>query len=84
MTYLYNAIFYGCNLLNFLLICFFAFMQFLKFWDFLSIESLLYIKFFILYNTHDLSFQFYLYSVRDENTFHFEEFEKSFFVFCLL
>jgi hypothetical protein len=35
-------------------------------------------------NTHGLSFHFYLYSVRDENTFYFENFEKSFFIFCLL
>jgi hypothetical protein len=30
-------------------------------------------------NIHGLSFHFYLYNVREENTFHFE---KSFFVFC--
>jgi hypothetical protein len=41
-------------------------------------------KMFFFYNTHGLSFQFYLYSVREENTFYFEEFEKSFFVSFLL
>jgi hypothetical protein len=34
--------------------------------------------------THGLSFHFYLYSVREENTFHLENLDKSFFVCCLL
>jgi len=29
---------------------------------------------FVFYNTCDFFFQFYLYSVREENTFYFEEF----------
>ncbi len=37
--------------------------------------------FFII---HGLSFHFYLYSVREENTFHLENLDKSFFVCCLL
>ncbi len=39
---------------------------------------------FFLDNTHCLYFHFYLYSVREENGFHFEKFEKYFFAFCLL
>jgi hypothetical protein len=40
-------------------------------------------RYFILFldNIHGLSFHFYFYSVIDKNTFYFEEFEKSFFVF---
>jgi hypothetical protein len=54
----------------------------LKSFYFLSIGSLLF--YFIFYNNHGLSFHFYLYSVIDENTFYFENFEKSSFVFCFL
>jgi hypothetical protein len=58
-------------------------MHFLKSFYFFSIGSLLW--FFFLDNIHDFFFfHFYLYSVREENTFYFEIFEKSFFVFCLL
>jgi hypothetical protein len=39
---------------------------------------------FFFDNTYGLYFHFYLYSVREENAFHFENFEKSLFVFCLL
>jgi hypothetical protein len=39
---------------------------------------------FFFDNTHGLSFHFYLYSVRKENALHFENFDKSFFVFYLL
>jgi hypothetical protein len=79
MTYLYNDFFYGCNLLDFL---FFIFcMHLLKFLYFISIGNLLYIYIIFFDNTHGLSFHFYLHNVRDENTFHFENFEKSFFVF---
>jgi len=57
-------------------------MHLLKSFFFLPIGSLLF--YFIFDNIHGLSFHFDLYSVRDENTFYFENFEKSFFVFCLL
>jgi hypothetical protein len=56
-------------------------MHLLKSLYFNSIGSLLC---FFFDNIHGLSFHFYLYSVREENTFHFENFEKSFFVFYLL
>jgi hypothetical protein len=49
---------------------------------FLYIGSFL--QFFFPDNTHGLSFHFYLYSVKEKNAFDFENFEKSFFVFCLL
>jgi hypothetical protein len=79
MTYLYNDLFYGCNLLDFL---FFKFLLHASFE--ISLFSF-YCKFAIYTdNTHDLSFHFYLYNVKEKNTFYFENFEKSFFVFCLL
>jgi hypothetical protein len=40
--------------------------------------------YFIFYNTHGLSFCFYLYIVKEENTFYFEECEKYLFLFCLV
>jgi hypothetical protein len=49
---------------------------------FISIGSFLW--FFFFDNTHGLSFHFYLYSVKEEKTFYFENFESSFFVFYLL
>jgi hypothetical protein len=39
---------------------------------------------FFFDHTQGLSFHFYLYGVREENALHFENFDKSFFVFCLL
>ncbi len=79
MTYLYNDLFYGCNLLDFL---------FLKFLLHASFEISLfsfYCKFAIyIDNTCDLSFHFYLYNVKEKNTFYFEKFENLslFFVYC--
>ncbi len=63
--------------------CFFysCCMHLLKSLYFLSIGNLLW---FFFDNTHGLSFHFYLHNVKKENTFHFENLEKSFFVFCLL
>jgi hypothetical protein len=54
-------------------------MHILKYIYFLSIASLLF--YFVFWdNTHGPSFHFYLYNVRKESTFYFEEFDKSFFV----
>jgi hypothetical protein len=39
---------------------------------------------FFFNNTYGLSFYFYLYSVRDENKFCSEKFEKSFFCFLFI
>jgi hypothetical protein len=63
--------------------CFFnsCYMHLLKSLYSLSIGRL---SWFFFCNTHGLSFHFYLYNVREENALHFENFEKSCFVFCLL
>jgi hypothetical protein len=58
-------------------------MHLLKSFYFISIGSFLWF-FFFLDNTHGLSFHFYLYNVREEKTFYFENFESSSFVFYLL
>jgi hypothetical protein len=62
---------------------FFCCMHLLKSLYFLFIGRLLCFFFFFLDKIHGLSFHFYLYNVREENTFYFENFEKSFFfVYC--
>ncbi len=83
MTYLYNDLFYGCKLFDFLFFFKNCCMHLLKSFYFLSIGNLLcFLLFFD--NIHGLSFHFYLYSIKDENTFYFEEFEIYIFVFCFL
>jgi hypothetical protein len=57
-------------------------MHLLKFLYFISIGSLLW--FFFLTTLMAYLFIFTYYSVKEENSFYFEEFEKSFFVLCLL
>ncbi len=72
MISLYNNLLYGLNLLDFL---------FLKFLLHASFEiSLFYFYWklamvFFLDNIHGLYFHFYLYSVKEENAFHFENFD---------
>jgi hypothetical protein len=78
MTYLYNNLLYGWNLLDFLFFGIFV-AHILKSLYFLSIGSLLLL--FIYDKTHGLSFHFHFYNVKDENPFYFEEFEKPLFVF---
>jgi len=81
MISLYNDILYGWNLLDFLFFLFllhasFEISLFSFYWKLAMI--------FFLDNIHGLSFHFYLYSVRERKALHFEKFEKSFFVLCLL
>ncbi len=83
MISLYKDILYGENFLDFLV--FFSYCKdLLKSFYSLSIGNLLWVFFFFFDNTHSLSFHFYLYNVKEENALHFENFEKSFFVFYLL
>jgi hypothetical protein len=78
MISLYNDILYGWTFLNFL---FFLFLLHTSFED-----SLFYfywkLAMVFFWGQHSLlSLHFYLYSVKEENTLHFENFEKNFFVF---
>ncbi len=82
MITLYNNLLYGGNLLDFLF-CLFLFHASFEIFLF-SFYWKLAMVFFFFYNNHGLFFHFYLYSVREENTLHFENFGKSFFVFFLL
>jgi len=66
----------------FFLILYSCCMHFFKSLYFFPIGSLLW--FFFKQHLWLFFFHFYLYSVREVNTFYFEIFEKSFFVFCLL
>jgi len=78
MISFYNDVLYGWNLLDFLFL-YFCYMHLLKFRYFLSIGSLLWFFFLLFWdNIHGLSLHFYLYNVREENTLHFEIFERSF------
>jgi len=63
--------------------CFFysCYIHLLKSLYYFPIGSLLWLSFFD--NTHGLSFHFYLYSVKEENTLHLEIL-NFFFVLCLL
>ncbi len=54
-------------------------MHLFKSFYFLSIGSSLWVIF--LDNTHGLSFHFYLYNVKEENAFYFENFEFFFLLF---
>ncbi len=81
MIPLYNNLLYGWNLLDFLFFLFllhasFEISLFSFYWKLVMV--------FFFDNTHGLSLHFYLYSVREENTFHFEIFENLslFFIYC--
>jgi hypothetical protein len=66
---------------------FFAFFFACIFWNvfiFFLLEACHVLFSFFYNNIHGLLFHFYLYNVRDENTFYFEKFDESFFLFCLL
>jgi hypothetical protein len=68
-----DGLFYDCNLLDFL------FFNFLLHASFEITLFSFYWKLAIFYfsdNIHGFSFHFYLYSVREENTFYFEKIEK--------
>ncbi len=72
MISLYNNLLYGLNLLDFL---FFKFLLHASFEN-LFILFLLEASYgFFLDKTHGLYFHFYLYSVKEENAFHFENFD---------
>jgi len=83
MISLYKDLLYGGNLLDFLFFIFLLHASF-EISSFSFYWKLAMVFFFLGDNTHGLYFHFYLYNVRKENTLHFENFEKSFFVFCLL
>jgi hypothetical protein len=74
---------YGWNLLDFLFVLFLLHASF-DIYIYIYIFLLEACYGFVFDNTHGLSFHFYLCNVRKENTFHFENFEKYFFVFYLL
>jgi hypothetical protein len=68
---------------GFLVFLYSCYMHLLKSVCSLSIGSCS--SFFLFFdNTHGFSFHFYLYSGKEENALHFENFEKSsfFFVYC--
>jgi hypothetical protein len=78
MTSLYN------DLLDFLFFCILVACIFLNLFISFLLEVSYRVFFLFFDNIHGLPFHFYSYNAREEDACYFENFDKSFFVFCLL